>query len=349
MLPLSHEPPLKKITALSGGARRYRLADRGRASGAAAARRRCRRGSQRDFVAAHPEFFRQPRTGLRNFRGQRRRRAGRPAAVAGAGLGAADAGAGDPCAGAADWTRFWLAACRCYRRLLIDAGRPIVNWIMEAAPGLRRPPAWPRPSRPSCSSTAPADRSRGRVVFVGANASGTFDVKPLPVGQVEPGVLDSLDRLGHRVSGSFIAARPAEMPRPPGRCRGVAARHQPHLARGAARRRRGRRGAVVRRQWLLLSAGWFLALATPLAATALVLRRRGGNLWREQRRKREIQAMFGGCRRPGRRCPARAHLEAIALRGERREATVFFSDLAGFCSTFWRNSLTSQHGLQLEL
>src|SRR5204862_4928187 len=33
------------------------------------------------------------------------------------------------------------------------------------------------------------DVVRGRTVFVGANAAGTFDVKPTPVGKFEPGTL----------------------------------------------------------------------------------------------------------------------------------------------------------------
>jgi adenylate cyclase len=84
---------------------------------------------------------------------------------------------------------------------------------------------------------------------------------------------------------------------------------------------------------MLLSAGWFLPPATPLAATALMLL---GvvieNFWREQRRKRDIQAMFGAYVDPGVVARLVRDPAAIALRGERREATVFFSDLAGFTS-----------------
>ena len=54
------------------------------------------------------------------------------------------------------------------------------------------------------------------------------------------------------------------------------------------------------------------------------------NFWREQRRKREIQAMFGAYVDPGVVDELVRNPAAIRLGGERREATVFFSDLAGF-------------------
>jgi adenylate cyclase len=80
-----------------------------------------------------------------------------------------------------------------------------------------------------------------------------------------------------------------------------------------------------------LSAGWFLAPATPLAAVVLVLLGViAENFWREQRRKREIQAMFGAYVDPGVVEQLVRNPDSIRLGGERREATVFFSDLAGF-------------------
>ncbi len=52
--------------------------------------------------------------------------------------------------------------------------------------------------------------------------------------------------------------------------------------------------------------------------------------WLEQARKREIQAMFGAYVDPGVVAQLVRDPDSIRLRGEKREATVFFSDLAGF-------------------
>jgi len=289
-----------------------------------------------DFVSAHPEFFRQPRTGLVEFPADSdgvARSYVLPQSLAA--FGAADAGPG----GLLRWNGGLDQVIARGVPLLsaapfIEAGRPIVSRIMAAAPDLDAPGV----ARALAAEPPPegnlVELVRGRVVFVGANASGTFDLKPLPVGQVEPGLLVHWTAWANRVSGGFIAAasRPALF---------AAA-----LAAGLAVLLFGiNRTALLAPlatavvavvlllagSWMLLSAGWFLPPATPLAATVLVLL---GviieNFWREQRRKREIQAMFGAYVDPGVVAQLVRNPEAIALRGERREATVFFSDLAGF-------------------
>jgi len=178
------------------------------------------------------------------------------------------------------------------------------------------------------------DLVRGKVVFFGANASGTFDVKPLPIGDVEPGVLIHWTAWTNLVAGGFIHPLPWPAVFGAALLAGAAvlafginraSLAAPVAATAAAA------AVLLAGSWLLLSAGWFLAPATPLAATALVLLGVvAENFWREQRRKREIQAMFGAYVDPGVVAQLVRNPEAIALRGERREATVFFSDLAGF-------------------
>jgi adenylate cyclase len=80
-----------------------------------------------------------------------------------------------------------------------------------------------------------------------------------------------------------------------------------------------------------ISFGWYFPPATPLLAVGLVLL---GvvteRFWSEQARKREIQAMFGAYVDPGVVAELVRNPEFINLRGEHREATVFFSDLVGF-------------------
>ncbi len=287
------------------------------------------------FVAAHPEFFHQPRTGLVEYPADSdgvARNYVLPQSLAAFGTAAGPGGllrwSGGLDQIAARGVPLLPAAS------FINAGRPILNRITTAAPDLDVPGvARALAAEPPLTGTL-TDLVRGRVVFVGANASGTFDAKPLPVGGVEPGVLIHWTAWANSVAGGFITAFAAPW------IFGVA------LLAGAIVLFLGINrtslvaplaGAVVTiaillgGAWLLLSAGWFLAPATPLAATALVLL---GvvveNFWREQRRKREIQAMFGAYVDPGVVAQLVRDPASIRLGGERREATVFFSDLAGF-------------------
>jgi class 3 adenylate cyclase len=83
--------------------------------------------------------------------------------------------------------------------------------------------------------------------------------------------------------------------------------------------------------YALLAIGWFAAPATPVAAASLALLGViAESFWREQARKREIQSMFGAYVDPAVVDTLVRNPSAIRLGGERREATVFFSDLVGF-------------------
>ena len=79
------------------------------------------------------------------------------------------------------------------------------------------------------------------------------------------------------------------------------------------------------------SAGWSVPPSTPVFAVILTLL---GvvveSFWLEQARKREIQSMFGAYVDPNVVATLVRNHAAIRLAGEKREATVFFSDLAGF-------------------
>jgi adenylate cyclase len=90
-------------------------------------------------------------------------------------------------------------------------------------------------------------------------------------------------------------------------------------------------GLVLGGAYAALSAGWWLPPATPAAGVVLVLMGVvAEKFWGEQRRKREIQAMFGAYVDPAVVRELVRDPGAIRLGGERREATVFFSDLVGF-------------------
>lgn len=216
----------------------------------------------------------------------------------------------------------------------IAAGRPIIEHLANAAPDLDAAAIGAALAAEPALTGKIAEAVRGKVVFIGANAHGTFDVKPVPVGKFEPGVLIHWTAWTNVTAGGFIAAlawpfvfgtaalaggvvllagRNASSLLPPG----AAAIGAGLVVTGAA--------------YAGLSAGWFLAPATPVMALLLVLLGVvAENFWREQRRKREIQSMFGAYVDPAVVADLVRNPAAIRLGGERREATVFFSDLAGF-------------------
>ncbi len=178
------------------------------------------------------------------------------------------------------------------------------------------------------------DLVRGRTVFVGTNVSGTFDIKPLPVGKLEPGVLLHWTAWTNLVTGGFITGIPREMSLViavvisitllllAGRWPGLTVPVAGTIAFV---------GLIIPASYALLSAGWFFSPATPVAAALLTLLGVAAeSFWVEQARKREIQAMFGAYVDPGVVEQLVRNPDSIHLSGERREATVFFSDLAGF-------------------
>lgn len=221
------------------------------------------------------------------------------------------------------------------------AGLPLIDRLSQQAPDLSpETTAQALAAEPALIGAKGSELAqaiaavRGRVVFVGANADGTFDLKPVPVGKIEPGVLIHWTAWTNLVAGGFITA--LAWPFVLGAT--VLAGAGVFLAGLNRSSVVAPVGIAVALTALLfggayagLSAGWWLPPATPVAGVSLVLL---GvvveNLWREQRRKREIQAMFGAYVDPGVVEELVRNPAAIRLGGERREATVFFSDLAGF-------------------
>lgn len=309
-----------------------------------------------DFVATHPQFFRTARTGLVEFSadadGVARAYAPRGSLAELAALPLSRlprstllhwhgglkqiAAKGVPVLSAAPF---------------IAAGRPVVERLANAAPDLDAAAlAAALVAEPPLKGET-AEAVRGKVVFVGANASGTFDVKPVPVGKIEPGVLLHWTAWTNLVAGGFITALAWPF------VFGAA------FLSGCAVFFSGKRRAslvaptvtaitmvvvVLGGAYAALSAGWFLAPFTPVAAVALVLLGVvAENFWREQRRKRDIQAMFGAYVDPQVVAELVRNPASIRLGGERREATVFFSDLVGF--TDLSEKLRDQPELMVEV
>ncbi|HEY4300623.1 MAG TPA: adenylate/guanylate cyclase domain-containing protein [Candidatus Didemnitutus sp.] len=192
----------------------------------------------------------------------------------------------------------------------------------------------PLTGEPGGKLAAAIARVRHRVVFVGANASGTFDQKPLVAGTVEPGLLLHWTAWTNLEAGGFVK------PLPHGFALALAAVVSLVVV-GAASLRPGLLlpGLVTAVLIAALFGGAYVGIshlrffppATPgFAAVLTLLGIVTENFWAEQARKREIQSMFGAYVDRGVVDLLIRNPDAIRLHGEKREATVFFSDLAGF-------------------
>ncbi len=291
-----------------------------------------------DFVAAHPRYFPTPRTGLVEFPADDdgvARSYVLPGSLAAAAVSRADL----PRGGLLRWYG-GLEQVRARKVLVlsagqfISAGRPILERLGNASPDLDVAAIGAALAAEPPLTGALAESVRGKVVFVGTNASGTFDLKPLPVGKVEPGLLLHWTAWTNLVAGGFITALAWPFVFGAALLAGgvVLFSGRNHLSLMAPTVAALTATAVtLGGAYAALSAGWFLPPATPVAAVALVLLGViAENFWREQRRKREIQSMFGAYVDPGVVAELVRNPASLRLGGERREATVFFSDLAGF-------------------
>lgn len=216
----------------------------------------------------------------------------------------------------------------------VAAGFPLLDRATETAPELdpaalaKAIDAQPAPSGEIFAAV------RGRTVFVGANAAGTFDSVATPVGSPEPGVIVHWTAFAQLASGDTLAE--------PGRGAGLAALVLAVGAVGWA----GRRGLGLRAPGVAAggaaalalggsAAGFFLGVwfapALPVAGAAVAFTAVAVESFRSERaRKREIQGWFGAYVSPAVVAKLVRDPDSLKLGGERRELTVYFSDLAGF-------------------
>jgi adenylate cyclase len=221
------------------------------------------------------------------------------------------------------------------------AGLPIVDRLSQKVPDFspeamaRALQAEPALVGPPGSKLAEAVAGvRGRIVFVGANASGTFDMKELPVGKLEPGVLLHWTAWTNLVANDFIVRIPRWTSLLVGGVMAalilLLAGRWPGLTVPAV----AAIGFVILllpAAYAALSAGWYFSPSTPAAASLVTLLGVAAeSFWTERARKREMQALFGAYVDPGVVAEFVRDPNSIQLGGEWREATVFFSDLVGF-------------------
>jgi adenylate cyclase len=214
-------------------------------------------------------------------------------------------------------------------------GNEIIRRLSQRAPDLT-PEQFARAlaAEPPLDDDPAFGMVRGRTVFLGANASGTFDVKPTPVGHLEPGTLLHWTAWANLASGGFITALPRGVALGLAALTGCAIILAGAFRPGLTVPSIAAVGLVVMllvTAYAGMSAGWFLSPASPIAAATLTLLGVATeSFWTERRRKREIQAMFGSYVDPGVVALLLRDPTAIRLGGERRPATVYFSDLASF-------------------
>ncbi len=175
---------------------------------------------------------------------------------------------------------------------------------------------------------------RGRVVFVGVNAAGTYDYVATPCGAPEPGLITHWTAYTNLVAGGFV------------RETGPWASAGALVLVVAALGWMARGGIGIVRPGLVAAGGAALALGGSVGAFL-------GNVWfapmlpvagaaagfgaaavqsflLERARKREIQGWFGSYVSPAVVKQLVQNPDALKLGGEKRELTVFFADLANF-------------------
>lgn len=216
----------------------------------------------------------------------------------------------------------------------VAAGLELLGPALEASPDfdpatlIRAIDAQPLPAG------AVFDQVRGRTVFVGANAAATFDSVATPVHAPEPGVLVHWTAHGNARQQQFLRESMRGLPGL-GFVLGAGVIFMAGRKGLGLRRPAGIACAVVAvtvgtSVIAFLSGLWF-APSLPTVGAAVAFSAVAVTSFRlERARKREIQGWFGAYVSPAVVSRLVADPSALKLGGERREVTLFFSDLVGF-------------------
>jgi adenylate cyclase len=178
----------------------------------------------------------------------------------------------------------------------------------------------------------PAERFRGKTVFVGINAEGYEDIHPTPLSRVFPGVELHATALDNLQRSDALSAPRWELPLAAVAAAAGTAAVFLVPGVGLAVLAVAVLGAVFLAATLV---AWAMQVALPVAAPllALVFAAGGSFLWRlvvEGRRRREMKRAFSSYMAPEVLAEVLKDPDRIALGGETREVTLFFTDLAGF-------------------
>lgn len=178
---------------------------------------------------------------------------------------------------------------------------------------------------------------KDKIVFIGTTAAGTYDLRAVPTEPFSPGVLIHMTALDNLLSGNALRRAPfwTLALTTLGLCLGLALGFaaasrtalKVGLAAGAATAYYGAASYafVEHGLWLdLIVPEGALALTYTLSATAEYLR--------EGRQRRLLRSAFDRYMAPDVVDEIMRHPESVKLGGEKKELTVFFSDVAGFTS-----------------
>jgi len=174
---------------------------------------------------------------------------------------------------------------------------------------------------------------RGKNVFLGASHAAGFDLKPFPIGPREPGVLVHFTAWSNARSGGWFREIPgAEAAAALAILAATLAlfwrqARLLHLAAAAVALVVGTLAASV----LAFHFGLWLPPALPVLATAAVFTTLAVRHWNaENAAKQQLSSLFASYVSPSVLHRLLEHPDRLRLGGERREVTVFFSDVAGF-------------------
>ena len=193
------------------------------------------------------------------------------------------------------------------------------------------------------------DRVHGKTVFVGANAAATFDAIATPLGAPEPGIVLHWNAWANLMAGDFLAPLPHWL----SWAAALAVIVLLQISRNAITGLRRPAVVAIATGVLLLAgsaalflAGFWFAPGLPVVAAALGFTAVAVESFRTERaRKQEIQGWFGAYVSPAVVRRLLADPNAIELGGEMREATILFSDIAGFTTISERLTPTQLVGL----
>jgi adenylate cyclase len=256
------------------------------------------------------------------------------------------------------WATLWLAAAfrlrgsapLAYRggeftagsiRLPVDGrGDYVVRWRGDTLSAYRRVPLWEMicsiyPSQCDASVTRhPTSEFRGKIVFVGASAAGSYEVRPTAVSETAPGVFvlaTALDNLMHN-QGVRRAPAPLEFALilllaaiPAG---SVALRRSMTIPLTTSAALLAVYGGAC---FLFYSHAYWLPMAAPMLSAALSFT--GNTAYRYVAVDRELSRTRGALERyvsPQLVRYVMDNLDKFRFDGEKKKLTVFFSDIRNF-------------------
>jgi len=245
-----------------------------------------------------------------------------------------------------DWATLWLAATR-----FLDGGRNpkmpldahnnyVVHWHGDTLHSYERIPLWemicsiyPSQCEDSVKKHKPED-FQGKVVFVGATAAGSYEVRPTPVSETAPGVFILATALDNLLHNDGIRETPASL----NALLLLLATVAPALMVLQFRTIAAPLaitaiiiGLYTGLGFWLYTHAWLIAMGAPLVATTLSFT--ANTAWRYVAVDRELSRTRGTLERyvsPQLVRYVMDNLDSFNFKGEKRRLTIFFSDIRSF-------------------